>query len=125
MITFKQKGNFKNTERFLNGASHINYTSILNKYGQAGVDALASVTPIDSGETASSWKYEIEISRGKSTITWSNTNIIDGVPIVILLRYGHGTANGGFVQGNDFITPIMQPMFDRIAEDAWREVTNL
>lgn len=125
MITFKQKGNFKNTERFLNKASKLDYKSILNKYGEAGVTALAAATPIDSGETANSWKYDITVSNGKSTIVWSNTNIVDGVPIVILLRYGHGTANGGFVQGNDFITPIMQPMFDKIAEDAWKEVTSL
>lgn len=98
---------------------------ILDKYGQAGVNALSAATPIDSGATASSWYYEITESKGNYTITWSNSNVADGVPIVILIQYGHATKNGGYVQGIDFINPTLKPMFKKIADDAWMEVIKI
>lgn len=125
MITFKQYGNFKKTERFLTRVERAEYTKVLEKYGRAGVDALASATPIDSGLTASSWGYEIRISGASFSIVWTNSNVVSGVPIAIILQYGHGTRNGGYVQGRDYINPALKPIFDKIADEAWREVTKL
>lgn len=124
IISFKQKGDFSKTNKFLKKASNLDYSSILNRYGQAGVSALASATPVDTGLTASSWSYEITKSNGKYKITWTNSNIVNGVSIAIILQYGHGTRNGGYVQGRDYINPALQPTFDLLAEAAWREVTN-
>ena len=95
------------------------------QYGREGVAALASATPVDSGLTASSWYYEIINRNGTAQITFYNSNIQNGVPIAIILQYGHGTRNGGWVQGRDYINPAIQPIFDRIANDAWKEVTKL
>lgn len=125
MITFKQKGNFVKTEKFLQNVSNINYLSILQKYGQEGVTALENATPVESGLTAISWSYEIKKTRGSYSIVWNNSNIVDGVPIAILLQYGHGTNNGGYVQGRDYINPALRPIFDKIAIEAWREVTKV
>lgn len=124
MIEFKQKGNFKNTERFFDKATKAEYLHVLDKYGREGVAALASVTPKDSGLTANSWRYEISSSKGSYTISWFNSNMVDNIPIAILIQYGHGTKNGGYVQGYDYINPVMKPIFDKIAEEAWREVTS-
>ena len=123
MIRFRHKGNFSKTTRFLERAKEIVNLSELDKYGREGVSALASATPVDSGLTAQSWYYEIEHNRGYSTITFNNSNIQNGIPIAILLQYGHGTRNGGWVQGRDYINPAIQPIFDRLANDAWKEVT--
>jgi hypothetical protein len=125
MVVIKHRGNFNNTERFLKGASKINFRAILDPYGQQGVRALASATPIDSGKTASSWGYDIIINKGSVSLVWTNSNVVSGVPIAILLQYGHGTRNGGFVQGRDYINSALQPIFDRISEEAWREVSKL
>lgn len=124
MITVKHTGSFKNVEKFLYKASRTNVLSILDKYGRQGVEALASATPTDSGLTADSWKYEVRNSKGSYSITWTNSNVVNGVPVVILLQYGHATKNGGFVQGRDFINPAIQPIFDKISEDLWKEVTS-
>lgn len=123
MIVFKHSGNFNKTENFLKRISNHRYTNLLNKYGQEGVDALASATPIDSGATASSWRYELVEEKDSISIIWSNSNTSDGIPVAILLQYGHATRDGGFVQGQDFINPAIQPIFDRIANDVWKEVT--
>ena len=126
MISFKQKGNFKNTERFLTKAMAINkFKPILERYGQEGVEALKNTTPKDTGETANSWHFEVEIYKTRSRISWYNTNIVDGTPVAVLLQYGHGIHNGGFVQGVDYINPTMQPIFDKIMNEAWREVCSL
>lgn len=125
MIVIRQRGDFKNTERFLNRAAKINYLGILEKYGREGVAALSAATPVDSGDTANSWSYSITNSRGSHSIVWSNSNVVDGVSIAIILQYGHGTGNGGYVRGRDYINPALQPIFDKIAEEAWREVTNI
>lgn len=123
MIVVKHKGDFNKTENFLRRISKTDFRRILQKYGQEGVAALAAATPIDSGLTASSWSYEISISRGRYVISWSNSNVNDGVPIAIILQYGHGTRNGGWVEGRDYINPAIQPIFDKIVAEAWREVT--
>lgn len=125
MIKIRQKGDFSKLTRYLERVNKAAKISDLDKYGREGVAALASATPVDSGKTASSWNYNIEYKNGSVTITFNNTNINKGVPIAIILQYGHGTRNGGWVQGRDYINPAIQPIFDRIAEDAWREVTRL
>ena len=125
MISFRQKGDFSKLTKFLERAKETVYLGDLNKYGRQGVAALASATPIDSGETASSWYYEIENNKESATITFYNSNVQNGVPIAIILQYGHGTRNRGWVEGRDYINPAIQPIFDQIVDDAWREVNKL
>lgn len=124
-ISFRQKGDFSKLTRYLMKAKTAVNISDLDKYGKEGVAALASATPVDTGLTANSWYYEIETKDGSTTIAFYNSNIQNGIPIAILLQYGHGTRNGGWVQGRDYINPAIQPIFDKIAEKAWREVTKL
>lgn len=125
MISFRHKGDFSKLSRFLERAKETVNIGELDKYGRAGVAALESATPVESGLTASSWYYQIEHKSGSVTITFYNSNIQNGVPIAIILQYGHGTGTGGWVQGRDYINPAIQPIFDKIADDAWREVTRL
>lgn len=125
MITFKQKGDFSKLTSFLERAKNAIKIGDLDKYGKEGVAALSSATPVDSGLTASSWYYEIVNKNGSITIEFKNSNIQNGVPIAIILQYGHGTRNGGWVQGRDYINPAIQPIFDKITNEAWREVTKL
>lgn len=121
MVSFKHRGNFRNTEKLLTRASKANYMSILRKYGDAGVRALASATPTETGKTAGSWSYQIEGSRGHYEIHWTNSNVNNGVPIAIILQLGHGTGTGGFVQGRDYINPALGPIFDQLASDLYKE----
>lgn len=125
MISFKHKGDFSKTSRYLERAKEAIHLGYLNKYGEEGVAALAAATPVDSGLTANSWYYEIENRRGQVKLAFHNSNIQNGVPIAIILQYGHGTRNGGFVQGRDYINPAIQPIFNDITERAWKEVTRL
>ena len=125
MIRFRQKGDFSKLTRYFERVKEVVRLGDLDKYGRAGVAALASATPVDSGLTASSWYYKIENKNGSATISFYNSNIQNGVPIAIILQYGHGTRNGGWVQGRDYINPAIQPLFDKIAENAWKEVTKL
>lgn len=123
MISFKQKGDFKKTDKFLSRAKELRIREILAPYGRKGVDALKLATPQDSGKTANSWNYEI-VSNGTSTsLIWTNSNVNKGVNIAVILQYGHGTRNGGYVQGRDYINPAVQPIFDEIAETVWKEVS--
>lgn len=122
IIVFKQKGNFKKTRKFLKRCSNLQLDDLLDQYGKEGVEALARATPKDTGKTAASWSYAVHKSDGLITITWSNSNIVDGVPIAVILQYGHGTRNGGYVEGVDYINPAMRPIFERIARRAWGEV---
>ena len=125
MITFRHKGDFSRLTRYLEKAKEVVHLGDLDKYGRAGVAALASATPVDSGKTADSWYYEIQNQNGRASITFLNSNINDGVPIAIILQYGHGTGTGGWVEGRDYINPAIQPIFDKIADDAWKEVKQL
>lgn len=125
MITFRQKGDFSKLNKFLEKAKEIVKLGNLDKYGREGVAALASATPVDSGKTAKSWYYEIKRQNGSVVIEFCNSNINEGVPIAIILQYGHGTGTGGWVEGRDYINPAILPVFDRIASDAWKEVTSL
>ena len=125
MITFRQKGDFSKLTRYLEKVKSVVKLSDLDKYGKEGVAALASATPVDTGLTASSWSYEIKQKNGSISISFKNSNIQNGVPIAIILQYGHGTRNGGWVQGRDYINPAIQPIFDKIADEAWKEVTKL
>lgn len=122
VVMFRQKGDFRRTSDFLKRANRLNLDVILNQYGQEGVEALRAATPKDTGTTANSWSYIVHKGTGSITITWSNSNIVDGVPIAVILQYGHGTRNGGYVQGIDYINPAMKPIFDKIAQRAWEEV---
>jgi hypothetical protein len=122
MITFRHKGNFDKTIKFLSRDLISDYMPILDKYGKEGVQALSAATPIDSGKTRDSWSYQITRFRGGVTLTWLNSNVVEGVPIAILIQYGHGTSNGGYVEGRDFINPAIRPVFDRIANEIWGEV---
>lgn len=125
MITFSHKGDLSNTTRYFKKIKEAARLRILDKYGQQGVDALASATPVDSGETARSWYYKIESQNGSYRLLFCNSHINKGVPIAIILQYGHGTGTGGWVEGRDYINPAIQPIFDKIVEEAWREVTKL
>lgn len=120
-----QKGDFRKTEKFLEGARVFNIRAVLERYGKAGVEALAAATPKDTGLTASSWGYEIEIKHGDARVIWTNSNINEGLPIAILIQYGHGTGSGGYVEGRDYINPAMRNIFDQLAAAAWKEVTDL
>ena len=124
MITFSSRGDFKNLEKFLSRMSKGEIFRVLDGFGRQGVDALASSTPVDSGVTAQSWIYEVTKSANTYSISWKNSHIVDGRPIVILLQYGHGTGTGGYVQGRDFINPAIKPIFDKIAESVWKAVTS-
>ena len=125
MISFRQKGDFSKLNRYFERVKEAARVSVLDKYGQAGVAALSSATPVDSGETANSWFYEIEHTSTSATITFCNSHINKGVPIAIILQYGHGTGTGGWVEGRDYITPAIQPVFDKITSEAWEEVTKI
>lgn len=122
VIIFRQKGDWKKTRKFLKRCSDLDLDDVLNRYGQEGVDALAKATPKGTGKTAASWSYEVTKGRESIVITWKNSNIVDGVPIAVILQYGHGTRNGGYVEGVDYINPAMRPVFERIAARAWGEV---
>lgn len=119
-ITVKTKGS--STKKFLEKLKQRRYLQNLDKYGKIGVDALSSATPIDTGLTASSWYYTIEETNNGVSIFWANSNVNKGVPIAVILDVGHGTGTGGYVQGRNYIAPAIQPIFDKIAKDAWTEV---
>lgn len=125
MISFKQKGDFSKLNRYLERVKEAARISILDKYGREGVAALSSATPIETGLAASSWSYQIERGSGSARIVFTNTDIENGFPVAIMLQYGHGTGTGGWVEGRDYINPAIQPIFDKIADAAWREVTKL
>lgn len=124
MVKLTITGNWNKTEEFLKRNQTINtLRNVLDKYGREGIAALSSATPVDTGKTASSWTYDIVQNEKGISIVFKNLNETkDGIPIAILLQYGHGNGRGGYVQGRDFINPAIQPIFDKITEDAWKEV---
>lgn len=127
MLTIRQKGDFSKLTRYLVNlkGTKTKIRDILSRYGERGVNALAKTTPVDTGLTSQSWYYEIEEKNGRYSITFYNSNIQKGIPIAIILQYGHGTGTGGWVQGRDYINPALQPLFDELADAAWKEVTRL
>ena len=123
-ISFTSKGDFSKTIKFLNKVKNVKINNILSKYGEIGVNALSQATPKDSGVTSRSWNYKIEVNNNNASIVWYNTNVVKGVNIAVILQYGHGTRNGGWVEGRDYINPAMKPVFDKIADQVWKEVIN-
>ena len=123
-ISIRQRGNFDKTEKFLKKSFGRDYLAVLEKYGQQGVAALSSATPVKTGMTAASWSYKIIQNEGSLSIVWENSNVNKGVNIALILQYGHGTRNGGYVNGRDYINPALQPIFDKMADAAWKEVTS-
>lgn len=124
MISVESPGSFKRTQDFLNKMAKGDLFNILEHYGSVGVSALANATPVDSGLSANSWTYVVIKKPGKVAIEWHNTNVVSGTPVVIMLVYGHGTGTGGWVEGRDFINPTIQPLFDQITDEVWKQVTN-
>lgn len=124
VITFSHRGDFRKTEKLFHSLIERHYMKKLRQYGEKGVQALAAVTPVDSGKTAKSWSYEIVEEKGRLSIYWRNSNINEGVNIAVILQYGHGTRDGGYVQGIDYINPAIQPIFEQMAEEAWKEVVS-
>lgn len=124
MIRIRSKGSFRNTEKFLETMDRREIFKSLEAYGREGVSALELYTPMDSGITAASWDFEVTETDSTYSITWSNSHVVAGMPLVIMLQYGHGTGTGGWVRGRDFINPAIQPVFDRIADEVWKEVVN-
>lgn len=123
MIKIVSKGNFNKTKRFFNKLLKIDYEQILDKYGRKGVNELQKYTPVDTGKTAESWGYKIQNENGRIVLSFTNSNVVDGVNIAIILQYGHGTGTGGYVEGVDYINPALKDIFDKIADEAWKEVT--
>lgn len=123
-IRFIHRGDLSASMRFLNALKNKNFLKHLDKYGREGVKALSLATPVDTGKTADSWNYEIHYYKGGASIVWTNSNVNKGENIAVLLQYGHGTRNGGYVQGRDYINPALRPIFDKIADSAWKEVLN-
>lgn len=124
MIRVTSSGSFKKTIFFLELMQGVRLFNILDRYGRQGVDALSRATPRESGETANSWEYQVSHSKGRHTVSWFNTHREHDVNIAVILQYGHGTGTGGYVEGRDYINPVIQPLFDRMANDFWKEVTN-
>jgi hypothetical protein len=122
MITFRHKGDFSKTDKFLARLKRPFNFGLLDKYGREGVAALKSATPVDTGLTANSWYYEIVRTNGSVIINFNNSNIQNGVPIAVVIQYGHGTGTGGWVEGRDYINPAIRPIFDKLANEAWKEV---
>lgn len=124
MIQITTSGDFHNIEKFLNVMKKKDYLKVLNEYGRIGVSALQNATPKRTGKTAQSWDYEIISNNGSDAIVWTNSNENKGVNIAVILQYGHGTRNGGYVVGIDYINPALKDVFNQLAEEVWREVTS-
>lgn len=124
MIRFKHRGSFDKTEKFLKKNLKLDDAAkrILAKYAERGLVALKAATPVDTGKTANSWYYEIESQNGTTKIVWKNSNVVNGIPIAIILQYGHETGTGGYVQGLDYINPALKSVFESISEELWSEV---
>lgn len=125
MFSFSSSGSFKNTEAFLKEVQKQNFMALLDHYGKDGIIALSMNTPRDTGETSLAWGYSVIMDKGEARLQFTNANVNKGVPIAIILQYGHGTGTGGYVEGRDYINPAIQPVFDRIVDSIWMEVKSL
>lgn len=125
MIKFTQKGDFSKITQYLEKQRSSNRKRLLEKYGALGVKYLSEATPKDTGMTSNSWGYSVNSSKDKMSIEWSNSNVENGVPIAIILQYGHGTGTGGYVQGRDYINPAIQSVFDEMSKELWEEMTRV
>jgi hypothetical protein len=123
-VSFTSRGSFDHMERFLHKMQRLDVRSTLEPLAQQGLQALRDATPRDSGVAASSWDYNINMSGGKTTISWINSDVENGFPVAIMLQYGHGTGTGGYVAGRDYINPALKPVFDQIANEVWKVVTS-
>jgi hypothetical protein len=123
MIRFTHRGSFNKTEKFFIRMLRADYLRVLERYGEMGVEALSAATPEDTGKTAGSWGFEIERGRNSTTLAWTNDNQNDGLSIALLIQYGHGTGDGSYITGIDYINPAIRPVFEKIAREAWKEVT--
>lgn len=123
MVKLSSRGSFKNSFAFFKKMQSKSMYDILDKYGREGVAALSAATPVDTGLTAASWGYEIEINDKMAKISWWNSNTNKGTPIALLIQYGHATGNGGYVEGIDYINPAMRPIFEELEKKVWKEVT--
>ena len=125
MIRVKTSGNFNNVQQYLNKAKDKDFNTLMDRYGKIGVDRLSAATPTDTGQTASLWRYEVERGKTHAKLIFHNDNVNHGVNIAIILQYGHGTGTGGWVEGRDYINPAIQPLFDELAENVWKEASRL
>lgn len=123
MITVESSGSFQRSGSFLTKLLGLDISRTLHMYGRQGVAALAAATPVETGETAALWGYVVSRQGSGWSITWTNSHVVNGAPVAIMLQYGHGTGTGGYVEGRDFINPVIKPIFDKIAEDVWKAVT--
>ena len=123
MIRFESKGDFSRSIKWLTKLQRAEFYNRVNAIAAQGTSALASATPVDSSKTAQSWSHEVKITQSSCRVEWHNSNVNQGVPIAIILQYGHGTGTGGYVAGRDYINPAIRPIFEKIAEDVWKEVT--
>lgn len=123
ILVFEADGDWKKTDTFLRKLLRRDTVSILNRYGKLGVEKLIAWTPKDTGLTAISWSYRVDKTKTGYRLIWTNSNLSDGIPVAMLIQYGHGTRGGTFVEGIDYINPALRPIFDGIAEDLWKEVT--
>lgn len=124
MFGVSTSGSFDKTLKFLDGLQSKKMYANLDRFGRMGVDALSRATPVETGLAADSWGYQLSKSRNGVSISWFNTDVEGGVNIAVIVQYGHGTGTGGYVTGRDYINPAMRPIFDRILDDVWRQVTN-
>ena len=128
MIKISKGDSFVKTTAFLKNALNFKRTRAMRKLkrlGELGVKALEDYTPKKTGKTASSWQYTIEETSESLSVIFSNTNVVDDVNIAIIIQYGHGTKNGGYVKGIDYINPALRPLFDNMAEDMRKEMQYL
>ena len=123
MIKFKHYGSFNSIEKWFNRMLSREYLNILSRYGDLGVKLLSEATPKESGKTADSWSFDIEHTSNSTVLSWSNSNVNDGVQIALILQYGHGTGTGGYVEGVDYINPALKPVFEKMADEVWKEVS--
>ena len=121
-VTVSSKGDWKKTKKWFAAMGKKDYLRELDRLGQQGVQALRSMTPVESGATAAGWYYEVVTTGGQAGIAWYNNHSNNGVNIAIILQYGHGTGTGGWVAGRDYINPAIKPVMDQIAENVWKAV---